>query len=84
MHVYGTARTAVSFSGLILNNNKSNRIYLSASVSTLLIAILVEGSLLCDKYRSLTCELCKYYLSVPFCGLPLNILSISICFGKYL
>ena len=55
-------RTAVSFSGLILNSNESNRIYFSASVSTLLIAILEEGSLLYDKYkyRSLKYELCKY------------------------
>ena len=62
MHVSGTARTVVSFSGLILNNNESNRIYFSASVSTLLIAVLEEGSLFCDKskYRSLKYELCKY------------------------
>ena len=62
MHVSGTARTAVSFPGLILNSNESNRIYLSASVSALLIVVLEEGSLLCDKYkyRSLKYELCKY------------------------
>ena len=62
MDVSGTARMAVSFSGAIVNSNESNRIYLSASVSTLLIAILEEGSLLCDKYkyRSLKYEICKY------------------------
>ena len=60
MHVSGTARTTVSFFGLIWNNNESNRIYLSANIFTLLIANL-EGSLLCDKYkyRSLKYELCK-------------------------
>ena len=62
MHASGTARTSVSFSGLTLNNNESNRIYFSASVSTLLIAALEEGSLFCYKYkyRSLKYELCKY------------------------
>ena len=62
MHASGTARTAVSFSELTLNNNESNRIYFSASTSTLLIAILEEGSLFCDKYkyRSLKYELCEY------------------------
>ena len=50
------------FSGLTLNNNESSRIYFPASASTLLIAILEEGSLFCDKYkyRSLKYELCKY------------------------
>ena len=62
MHVSGTARTAVSFSGLILNSSESNRIYFSASISILLIANLEEVSLFCDKYkyRSLKYELCKY------------------------
>ena len=40
VHIPGTARTAVSFSGVILNNSESNRIYLSANVSTFLIAAL--------------------------------------------
>ena len=52
MHVSGTARTVVSFSGLILNSSESNGIYLSASVSTFLIAALDEGSLFCDKYST--------------------------------
>ena len=43
MHASGTARTDVSFSGLTLNNSESNRIYLSASASTLFITILEEG-----------------------------------------
>ena len=86
MHASGTARTAVSFSGLILNNNESSRIYFSASISTLLIAVLEEGSLFCDKYKhkSLKYELCRYPTSislistghecllVPFFALPLT------------
>ena len=44
MYISGTARTAVSFSGAILNNSKSSRMYLSASASILLIAALDEGS----------------------------------------
>ena len=62
MHTSGTARTAASFSGLTLINNESSRIYFSASASTLLIAILEEGNLFCDKnkHRSLKYELCKY------------------------
>ena len=40
-----------SFSGLTLNNNESNRIYFSASVSTPLNAVIEEGSLFCDKYK---------------------------------
>ena len=62
MHVSGTARTAVSFSGLFLNNSESNRIYFSVSVSILLIYTVEEGSLFCEKYnyRSLQYELCKY------------------------
>ena len=45
MHASGTARIAVSFPGFTLNNNESNRIFSSASASTLLIAILEDGSL---------------------------------------
>ena len=44
-HVSGTARTADSFSGVILNNSESNRIYLSANVSAFLIAALEVGNL---------------------------------------
>ena len=51
VHISGTARTAVSFSGVILNNSTSNRMYLSAYVSTFLIAALEVGNLFCDKYR---------------------------------
>ena len=46
----GTARTVVSFSGVILNNSESNRMYLSANVSTFLIAALEVGNLFCAKY----------------------------------
>ena len=51
VHISRTARTAVSFSGVILNNKESNRMYLSANVSTFLIAALEMGNLFCDKYR---------------------------------
>ena len=37
-HTSGTANTAVSLSGVILNNSESNKMYHSANVSTLLIA----------------------------------------------
>ena len=50
-HISGTARSAVSFSGVILNNSESNRIYLSVNISTCLIAALEVGNLFCDKYR---------------------------------
>ena len=50
-HVSGTARTADPFSGVILNNMESNIMYLSANVSTFLIAALEVSNLFCDKYR---------------------------------
>ena len=50
-HVSGTASTAVSFSGVILNNSESNRMYCSANVSTFLITALEVGSLFCAKYQ---------------------------------
>ena len=46
VHVSGTTRTAVSFSGVILNNNESNRMYLSAKVSIFLIDALEVGNFL--------------------------------------
>ena len=49
-HVSGTARTTISFSGVNLNNNESNRMYPSVIVSTFLIAALELGNLFCDKY----------------------------------
>ena len=45
VHVSGTARTADSFSGVILINKESNRIYLSAKVSNFVIAALEVGNL---------------------------------------
>ena len=48
--VPGNARTVVSFSGVILNNRESNRMYLSANISTFLIAALEVDNLFCDKY----------------------------------
>ena len=47
VHVSGTARTAVTFPGVILNNSESNRMYLSVNVSTFLIAALEVGNLFC-------------------------------------
>ena len=35
----GTARIAVSFSGVILNNSESNKMYNCANVSTLLLLL---------------------------------------------
>ena len=49
VHVFGIARTADSFSGVILNKRESNRIHLSVNVSTFLIAALEMGNLFCDK-----------------------------------
>ena len=46
-----TARTAVSFYGVILNNSESNRMYLSANISTFPTAAFKVGNLFCDKYR---------------------------------
>ena len=40
----GTARTAVSFSGVILYNRESSRMYLSVNVSAFLIAALEVGN----------------------------------------
>ena len=51
VHVSRTARTAVSFSGVILNNREANRMYLSANDSTFLIAVLEVDNLFCDKYK---------------------------------
>ena len=50
-HVSGTACTAVSFSGAILNCSESNRMYHSVNISTFLIAALDVGNLFCAKYR---------------------------------
>ena len=54
VHVSGIARTAVSFSGVTLNNRDSYRMYLSANVSTFLIAALEVGNLFFDKYRQMS------------------------------
>ena len=53
-HISGTARTAVSFSGVILNNSESNRMHISANISTFLIAALEVGNLFCAKYRQMS------------------------------
>ena len=44
VHTSEPASTAVSFSGVILNNNESNKIYHSANVSTLQITDLELGN----------------------------------------
>ena len=51
MHVSGIAKTAVPFSGDILNKSKSNRTYFSDNVSNFLMADFEPGSLFCDTYR---------------------------------
>ena len=53
-HTSGTASTAVSFSGVILNNSESHKMYHSANVSTFLIAASEVGSLFCTKYRQMS------------------------------
>ena len=47
VHISGIARSDVSLSGMVtsLNNGESNKIYLSAKVSTLHIALLLLGNL---------------------------------------
>ena len=62
MHVSGTARTVVSFSDDILNNNKSSKTYFSAKVSNFLIVTLEDGILFCHtyKYKSLKYGLHRY------------------------
>ena len=53
MHVSSIAKTAISFSevNFIVNNNESNKIYLSAKVSTFLIAALELGNLFWAQYK---------------------------------
>ena len=57
VHTAGTANSTVSLSGIVtnLNSNESNERNLSAKVSTLCMALLLFGKLLCAeyKYRSL-------------------------------
>ena len=50
-HVSGIARTVVSFSNDILNNNESNKTYFSANVSNFLIADFEGRSLFYDRYK---------------------------------
>ena len=49
--VSGTVRTADSFSGVILNNRESSRMYLSSNISTFLIVALEVGNLFGDKCK---------------------------------
>ena len=52
-HVSGIVRTAASFSGVILNNNESSRMYYLLRASTFFIAALEDGNLFCDKYKNM-------------------------------
>ena len=54
MHVSGIVRTAASFSGIILNNRESSRMYHSARASTFFITALEDGTLFCDKYKNMS------------------------------
>ena len=45
---------AVSFSGVILNNNESRRMYCLLKASTFLIAALEDGNLFWDKYKNMS------------------------------
>ena len=53
-HISGIARMAVSFSGVILNNNESRRMYHSLKASTFLISALEHGNLFWDKYKNMS------------------------------
>ena len=61
------ARTAVSFSGHILNNKESNNTYFSDSASNFFIADLELGSLFCNKYwyKSLNMDCTNILLESP-------------------
>ena len=50
VHVSGIPRTVDSFSDNILNNNESNKTYLSASASNFLITGFKDESLFCGRY----------------------------------
>ena len=53
-HVSGIARTAASFSGVILNNRESSRMYCLLRASTFLIDALENGNLFCDNYKNMS------------------------------
>ena len=52
-HISDIANNAVSYSGIVisLNSSESNKIHISASTSTLHIALFELGNLFCAKYR---------------------------------
>ena len=52
--VSGIARMAVSFSGIILNNKESRRMFHSLKASTFLIAVVEDGNLFGDKYKNMS------------------------------
>ena len=61
-HGSGTAGTAVSFSGVILNNSESNRMCISVNLSTFLIATLEVGNFCTQNID--TCSLNKGCLNI--------------------
>ena len=96
----GIAKTADSFSGVVLslNNSESSNKCLSANVSVILTATLCDGNLFCTKYEytSLKYGLFKYTTWISFMVkgkcipfntylcIIFNILSKSACLGKNL
>ena len=74
-HTSGTASTAVSFSGVILNTSECNKMYCSANVSTFLNIDLKVGSLFCAKCYVRQCWfICTILLELSR-GLASHILS---------
>ena len=69
-HVSGITKRAVSLPGIVVNTNsrESNKIYFSASISTLFIAAFLLSNLFCAKYwyMSLKYELFKYPACISF------------------
>ena len=53
VHVSGTAKSAVSFLGVVTNlkSKESSRMYFSANASTLCMALLLLDSLFWARYR---------------------------------
>ena len=98
-HISGIVNNAVSFSWIVitLNSSESNKKYLSASTSTLHVALFELGNLFCVKYRyiSLKYGLFKYPTCIPFMVtgrcvpfktllcMIFKILSMSVHFGNY-
>ena len=97
-HISGIADNPVSFSGIVisLNSSESSKIYLSASASTLCIALFELGNLFYAKYNYISLKYGLFiqlvsllwlqadvYLLIPFFFMIFNILPMSVYFGKY-